>query len=271
MKLTDAEQASLVEKCQENGWLRIGGYDWQDDPFLEEYPYDFAVVEDVEELREKFVGGNWAIRQGFVYDDLAFIQQVNGGDEWWTLKRVGDSGTRADWVDFESWSFEPSADPSYRGAEPKEFVNNIRSMQMATPEQCRALEYALPKDSPRWDFETARDIDFGHAERTCRSFEAEMGGYRLRAYERPSFEGFATELIDGKTGSILLHGEGAKSALDAAKSLIGGAKECIANDVHDPNRLRDLRPLGDRAGQAREAARAASAPDRAVTMEAKEK
>ena len=34
----DETVESLVAKCQENGWLKRGGYAWQDDPYLEEYP-----------------------------------------------------------------------------------------------------------------------------------------------------------------------------------------------------------------------------------------
>ena len=99
-RITGREHDGLVEKCQENGWLKVGGFDWQDDPFLEEYPYEFSRTDSVDRLREALGSGNWAIRQGFCYRDLAFIQQVNGGDEWWTLKRVGDA-----WTGFESWSF----------------------------------------------------------------------------------------------------------------------------------------------------------------------
>lgn len=93
-RLKEADERTkreLTDKCQENGWLRRGGYPWQDDPYLEEYPYEFAKAGSVEELRGFFAHGNWALRQGIVYEDLAFVQQVDGGDEWWTLKRT-DSG-----------------------------------------------------------------------------------------------------------------------------------------------------------------------------------
>ena len=36
---TQEEQKSLEEACQKNGWLKRGGFAWQDDPYLEEYPY----------------------------------------------------------------------------------------------------------------------------------------------------------------------------------------------------------------------------------------
>ena len=77
----DETVESLVAKCQENGWLKRGGYAWQDDPYLEEYPYEFAKAGSIEELRGFFAQGNFALRQGAVYEDLAFVQQVDGGDE----------------------------------------------------------------------------------------------------------------------------------------------------------------------------------------------
>ena len=43
-------EETLIEKCQQNGWLMRGGYDWQDDPYLEEYPYEFCVADDLEEV-----------------------------------------------------------------------------------------------------------------------------------------------------------------------------------------------------------------------------
>ena len=36
VNLKRIQREELVEKCQENGWLKVGGFDWQDDPFLEE-------------------------------------------------------------------------------------------------------------------------------------------------------------------------------------------------------------------------------------------
>ena len=132
-RLKEADERTkreLADKCQENGWLRRGGYPWQDDPYLEEYPYEFAKAGSVEELRGFFAHGNWALRQGIVYEDLAFVQQVDGGDEWWTLKRT-DSG----WLAFESWSFGRIVQ------EPERFSHAIECMHRATPEQCKRLEY----------------------------------------------------------------------------------------------------------------------------------
>lgn len=140
-RITGREHEELVEKCQENGWLKVGGYDWQDDPFLEEYPYEFMRIDDIDALREHFGRGNWAIRQGVVFDDLAFINQVNGGDEWWTLKRDGEG-----WMAFESTSFAYVIEAKGRAA----FETLVRSMQLATPAQCKALDYYDKDASAKW-------------------------------------------------------------------------------------------------------------------------
>ena len=145
-KADDETVESLVAKCQENGWLKRGGYPWQDDPYLEEYPYEFAKTSSVEELRGFFAHGNWALRQGIVYEDLAFVQQVDGGDEWWTLKRDGSG-----WLAFESWSFGRIVQ------EPERFAHAIECMHRATPEQCKRLEYMEAAPSIEDTARRARD------------------------------------------------------------------------------------------------------------------
>lgn len=134
--LSSEECETLIEKCQYNGWLMRGGYDWQDDPYLEEYPYEFARLDNLNDLREYFSYGNWAIRQGVVYKDLAFIQQVNGGDEWWTLKQVDDG-----WLDFENISFEGTVE------DPDSFDHLICSMVAASPQACHDLDYLESQES----------------------------------------------------------------------------------------------------------------------------
>lgn len=129
-QIDEETKRGLIDKCQENGWLKRSGYPWQDDPYLEEYPYEFAKAYSVEELRDFFAHGNWALRQGIVYEDLAFVQRVDGGDEWWTLKRDG-----SDWVDFESWSFGRIVQ------EPGRFAHAIECMHRASVEQYKRLEY----------------------------------------------------------------------------------------------------------------------------------
>ncbi|MGU3473092.1 hypothetical protein ACLBWT_18340 [Paenibacillus sp. D51F] len=72
-----------------NPWIRCA-----DDPLFTRN--SFHVVESVDELMEKFRQGNWCLGTAFVYKNLAFINQIDGGDEWMTLK---------DWCSFESITF----------------------------------------------------------------------------------------------------------------------------------------------------------------------
>lgn len=136
MPVDTQTEETLIEKCQQNGWLMRGGCDWQDDPYLEEYPYEFCIADDLGELRDFFAHGNWAIRQGVIYKDLAFIQQVNGGDEWWTLKQVDDG-----WLDFENISFEGMV------RQPDNFNRLVCSMVAASPQACRDLDYLESQES----------------------------------------------------------------------------------------------------------------------------
>ncbi len=133
LSVSSKERESLIQKCQENDWLREDGLPWQEDAYLEEYPYEFARLDTIEDLKAYFEYGNWAIRQGVVYKDLAFIQQEDGGDEWWVLKRLDN-----DWLHFESASFCYMAKRN-----PEAFEHTISCMHHATPLQCKDLEYML--------------------------------------------------------------------------------------------------------------------------------
>lgn len=120
----------LVKKCQENLWLKKGGIPFEDDPYFElDSPYSFSEIDDIEILEMFFDHGNWSIRNGVVYKDLVFINQVNGGDEWWTLKKDGDT-----YLAFESVTFRSMIKCG-------EFTNYIERLLQATLEQCRNLEY----------------------------------------------------------------------------------------------------------------------------------
>jgi len=80
-------------------------------------------------LERFFAHGNWAIRAAVQHHDLIFVNQVNGGDEWWTLKIDGDR-----LVPFESITFRSII----RDGEFRVFIQRLRN---ATVEQCRKLEY----------------------------------------------------------------------------------------------------------------------------------
>lgn len=85
-------EEELTAKQQENDWLR--NRDAEDGVYTKyptsDYCYTYYECLSIEELRKAFLRGNWAIRQCFTYRNLAFINQMNGGDEWWTLKKFED-------------------------------------------------------------------------------------------------------------------------------------------------------------------------------------
>lgn len=92
----------IKEKCQENIWLKIGGVDF-DDGWLNEWDYPYGVYNctSVKELEDKLSQGNWSIRSCFTYGRLAFVNQVNGKDEWWAIFKHDDGRLE----DFESITF----------------------------------------------------------------------------------------------------------------------------------------------------------------------
>lgn len=118
-------------KCQENIWIKVGGAEFEPEGFCCESDYEYGLTrfDDIEMLKAFFEHGNWAIRQGVQYQDLIFVQQVNGGDEWWTLKVTDDK-----LVAFESITMKLVIE---RGT----FEEEIGCMVRATAEQCRRLEY----------------------------------------------------------------------------------------------------------------------------------
>jgi len=82
----------LTVKQQENSWLR--NRDAEDGIYTEYPTYDYSYTAyecfTVEELTKAFLYGNWSIRQCFTYKNLAFINQINAGDEWLTVKKFLD-------------------------------------------------------------------------------------------------------------------------------------------------------------------------------------
>lgn len=125
----------ITEKMQQNPWLKRGGVDFEEDPFMEsDYVFgNYYVCETLEELKKAFLYGNWAIRQGFIYQSLALINQINGGDEWWTIKKFPDGEIIA----FESCSMKRIIESEPEGY----FEDYINQMLKATKEKCRKLEY----------------------------------------------------------------------------------------------------------------------------------
>ena len=124
---------TLVELCQCNDWIKKHGLAFHNNPFLEsDSPYRFCEFEDVSMLKLFFEYGNWSIRQGVVYRDLFFCNQVNGGDEWWTCRYDHETGA---YFPFESVSMRLII---HKG----EFESLLADMLEATVEQCKRLEYS---------------------------------------------------------------------------------------------------------------------------------
>lgn len=108
-------------------WLKIGKKNFWirqawDPPFTKN---SFYFCQDAEELKGKFISGNWCLGQAFVLGNLCFINQVNGGDEWLTIK---------DDCVFESISWQVVIKNG-------EFENLLSRLQSATLEACKKLEY----------------------------------------------------------------------------------------------------------------------------------
>lgn len=223
---------SLVAKCQENGWLRIGGYAWQDDPYLEEYPYSFSEASSLEEVRSFFEHGNWSIRQGIVYRDLAFVQQVDGGDEWWTLKKLHGEGNASDWVAFESCSFDELSQDEHG------FNDEIVSMLASSGEECARLSYRLPSFDEPWSFTTANAENWAGRKVECKILESRHGYYNVKAYERPGFGGATLEISNADTRAILFVDDACPTVVAAAVKAHGLVEAMEKHAVETPAQLR---------------------------------
>lgn len=119
--------------------------DFAEDPFMEsDYVFgNYYVCNTIKELRKAICYGNWAIRQGFIYQRIALINQVNGGDEWWTLKKFEDEEIIA----FESLSLKRMIEDHDDG-----YLEDFMAQLMkATKEQCRKLEYTDAEFESKWD------------------------------------------------------------------------------------------------------------------------
>lgn len=46
----------------------------------------FYVCKDIDDFVEKIAFGNWVVGQAFVLDDMCFIEQVDGGNEYLVIK-----------------------------------------------------------------------------------------------------------------------------------------------------------------------------------------
>jgi len=108
-------------------WLAIGNRNhWvkysNDPPFTLK---SFSKCETIEELEENISQGNWCLGQAFYYKNLCFINQVDGGDEWLTIK---------DDLSFESMTFSGIIKDG-------EFYDLINRLLTASLIDCKNLDY----------------------------------------------------------------------------------------------------------------------------------
>jgi hypothetical protein len=102
------QEIAFWKKCYEigmqNGWCS-GKYAIADGDYIVEEDRlnkdSVCVIDTVRELIKFFKEGNWCLGQAVIHKNLCFIQQVNGGDEWLTMKEFSDGIVRS----FESISF----------------------------------------------------------------------------------------------------------------------------------------------------------------------
>jgi hypothetical protein len=113
--------AKWIEIGRKNPWIAAA---W--DPEFDEN--SFHKCETFVELIKELEHGNWSTGQGFYYKNMAFINQVNGGDEWLVIR---------DDIKFESWS----CGSVIRRSGPDRFATQFYQMYHATDEQLKYLNY----------------------------------------------------------------------------------------------------------------------------------
>lgn len=130
--MSQAREVQIVAEPDEHAtliaeWLRIGKENpaiaaATDPPFTTD---SFQECFTVEELEERITAASWGVGSAFFHLDLCFIQQVEGGDEWLTIRHG---------VAFESITALPLIE---RG----EFASLVRRLLAASKEQCQKLKY----------------------------------------------------------------------------------------------------------------------------------
>lgn len=106
-----------LEVGKNNPWIR----DAYGPPFTEK---SFCRCETLEELYSKISKGNWCLAQAFYLGNIAFINQVDGGDEWLVIRNA---------LPFESITV--------KYFDFNKFVDFYNRIIIATDEKLRKLEY----------------------------------------------------------------------------------------------------------------------------------
>jgi len=108
---------------RQNPWIRAA---W-DPPFDE---LSFHICENVDELAELILRGNWCLGHAFVLGDIGFVNQIDGGDEWLTIKGA---------TSFESITMKTSSETMEQAT--KRLCETVARIQQASEKQCKKLEY----------------------------------------------------------------------------------------------------------------------------------
>lgn len=124
-RLEDIKEGELIMDQLEI-WIEIG----QNNPWISEAsdPHfnrdSFYECESLVKLQENLAHGNWSLGQAFHLDNICFIQQVNGGNEWLVIK---------DEIAFESIS--------YKNYQSQKFEQFIADIKQATAQELKQLNY----------------------------------------------------------------------------------------------------------------------------------
>jgi hypothetical protein len=111
---------------KKNPWIREA----TDPPFTIESFSGEADCATVQQLVRSILRGNWCLGTVFHHQDICFINQVDGGDEWLTIKGR---------TPFESITFRTFRE-THEEAE-RRASETIERIRKATEEQCRRLAY----------------------------------------------------------------------------------------------------------------------------------
>ena len=133
---TQEERDSRMRKCRQIDWTTYAG------PGLQDRPRIFSRAHSIEVLADFFKKGGGPAWQGVLFGDLAFVGRC-GDDEWLSFKRTEDGN----WLSFESMGLGAIAHDQ------SDFTRRIACMQLATPEECRNLNYLVPQTSLAWEGE----------------------------------------------------------------------------------------------------------------------
>jgi len=121
-----------------NKWIEIGRNNYwiqevEDPAFNEE---SFYQCSNLEELQKKLNHGNWSLGQAFHLDDICFIQQINGGNEWLVIR--GE-------IAFESIS--------YQDYQSQKFLQFIKDIKQASKQELKNLNYRSDNYGDHQDLE----------------------------------------------------------------------------------------------------------------------